>query len=758
MDSIEDGGCVRKSYKLNSDDDISRNCKGASKQRGLNENSENVRPVSDSISNDTNCVPPNDSHSRRLICSSSGEPGPSGRLVAGSEECCNKNIASSQAVGARVNNSYLEVAGSSKAETIARDNGIPSTQELQTCQRHKVCQEKAGNTYNLNFPSTSATSRVCDNFFDNAGLRENRKRPSSLKLNRPNLDADDSSSDTGNDDYSLGSEDGCIYTYRGGEHLADLPSSFFSLDMGLPLDRHLPIHPLYQQQPAGANAREHGSRASSPEMDFLEMDFDPGPSCEVDTGDESTPDADLDVAVNMPEENEPVLREPTPEFVPLRNAEPSRPVSSTSQCPEPSTHNYSMPSTSRGIPTAHSSTREDSGNNYTFGPYITHVNFKGEQLKVRRTMARGPCILPVSLHLTNGDLITPREVLHHDEKMEEEEAPLAHQINQGEGTGIDPVNVSTALFHMTMAKKLMLEKNRSDEETEGSVVSGEGPSCLGVTEPPTSMVWSEREACERQVTQIGVSACGATAVVNVFIALGVPVNIEKINTAVGTRQRANNAPIPRYLLSRSVAGCTAADLVNGIQKASEGLVAARFFPMYPERAVSLSHWLADWISIGAVPILTMNLQVGCEGEIPDAWHHQMVFGVSPRGIYLSNPVECTRECALWPKLTSPSVLLVRTRDVLARFTPDTDLTPLMAVPDRRFNTFNVLGQVVNVIREWRLAGWAAHGPRTRYVRLPAAYQAGVTVAALTGSQAHKRLTTAAQLPILAPHVEKFGVG
>lgn len=84
--------------------------------------------------------------------------------------------------------------------------------------------------------------------------------------------------------------------------------------------------------------------------------------------------------------------------------------------------------------------------------------------------------------------------------------------------------------------------------------------------------------------------------------------------------------------------------------------------------------------------------MGCEGEIPDAWHHQMVFGVSSHGVYLTNPVECVRETALWPRLTSPSVLLVRTRDVLARFTANTDLTPLMVVPDRRFHTFNVLGE------------------------------------------------------------------
>lgn len=102
---------------------------------------------------------------------------------------------------------------------------------------------------------------------------------------------------------------------------------------------------------------------------------------------------------------------------------------------------------------------------------------------------------------------------------------------------------------------------------------------------------------------------------------------------------------------------------------------------------------------GAVPILTLNLQIGCEGGIPDAWHHQMVFGVSPRGVYLCNPVECIRENVLWPRLTSPSVLLVRSSDVLAHGAPDADLTPLMYVPDRRFHSFNVLGELILFLSE-----------------------------------------------------------
>ena len=46
--------------------------------------------------------------------------------------------------------------------------------------------------------------------------------------------------------------------------------------------------------------------------------------------------------------------------------------------------------------------------------------------------------------------------------------------------------------------------------------------------------------------------------------------------------------------------------------------------MFPRRSLDLSHWLADWIRKGAVPIATLNLQKGVkQGQtVPDAWHHQ----------------------------------------------------------------------------------------------------------------------------------------
>lgn len=69
-----------------------------------------------------------------------------------------------------------------------------------------------------------------------------------------------------------------------------------------------------------------------------------------------------------------------------------------------------------------------------------------------------------------------------------------------------------------------------------------------------AMLWSLREALEKQTLQIGTSACGATAVVDVLKALGVDVAPEEADRCVRTCLRRNESPLPDYLLSRSEAG------------------------------------------------------------------------------------------------------------------------------------------------------------------------------------------------------------
>ena len=86
----------------------------------------------------------------------------------------------------------------------------------------------------------------------------------------------------------------------------------------------------------------------------------------------------------------------------------------------------------------------------------------------------------------------------------------------------------------------------------------------------------------------------------------------------------------------------------------------------------------------------------------------MIFGVGPSGVYLTNPLQNVPEQILSEQLSSPSELLVRRNDVIIRASQsaavgfvdaDCDLSLLSRHADERWDQLNVLGQVVNVLRE-----------------------------------------------------------
>ena len=57
--------------------------------------------------------------------------------------------------------------------------------------------------------------------------------------------------------------------------------------------------------------------------------------------------------------------------------------------------------------------------------------------------------------------------------------------------------------HHAMLKLRMLDRPEPEEEETKEFVE-------------KAMIWSELEACKRQLNQVGVSACGATAIINVL--------------------------------------------------------------------------------------------------------------------------------------------------------------------------------------------------------------------------------------------------
>lgn len=259
-----------------------------------------------------------------------------------------------------------------------------------------------------------------------------------------------------------------------------------------------------------------------------------------------------------------------------------------------------------------------------------------------------------------------------------------------------------------------------------------------------AMLWSLEEALERQTLQIGASACGATAVVDVLKALGIEAAPEEVDRCVQTRLRRNESPLPDYLLSRSEAGATHVQLISGAEEASSGRVIGRFFHLHPRRGVSLTRWLARWIRRGAVPVATMNMQraVPQGEEIPDAWHHQLIFGVVRNAVFMTNPLDLVSESEVHERLCSDSVLLIRREDVFQRLTPDCSLSSLSQNPsDPRWKALDVEGQVRRLAEEQE-RGSATH------ITIPAAYKSGVTLFALRHSPTGQELQSSPELPLL----------
>ncbi|CAL7946542.1 unnamed protein product [Xylocopa violacea] len=560
--------------------------------------------------------------------------------------------------------------------------------------------------------------------------------PSGLQRStqREQIERRDSSS--GNEGDMSDGEDYCIYTYKGNDDAL-----------------HLAQKEEVNQEEIEEHEEEeqcHSGR-SSPEMDFLEMDFDPGPSCEQDTGDSDLASINEDIQ-NIALDNvdpDPVLNDLSSGKVVAKQG-----IATTSQNSRQSVQNVNntepQPCSSSSQTASKSSIKSSMKPSYPL-PWVPSTSGAIGKWETTRIFRRTRCPLRESYgyHNTSGDLISPGDNRDSDAELwvESSSAP----VPENSSLNSRRVNLSSTLYHRMMAKKLMLNKQAAFSQSGDSNLENElsNERLDGLLPVEKVMLWSEQEATVKQVTQIGTSACGATAAINALLALNVQFSLETLVKGVNTRQREPGTPLPRYLYSRSVAGSTHRDLARGIALGTNGSVITKFFAFYPERKVSLSHWLHYWISKGAAPIATLNLQHCGEGcDIPDAWHHQMIFGVGQAGIYLSNPLECLPEQYVWHQLVSPSILLVRRADVLAHWNPNTDLTPL-ATMDQMWRKLNVLGQVVNMVREamsqrrqLNLTAGVTH------IRIPASYRAGITLVMCANSAAASELLHAEQLPIL----------
>ncbi|XP_011693158.1 PREDICTED: uncharacterized protein LOC105453132 isoform X1 [Wasmannia auropunctata] len=556
--------------------------------------------------------------------------------------------------------------------------------------------------------------------------------PSGLQRTSQREQVERMDSSSGNEGDMSDGED-YFYTYKGN-------------DDAIHLDQQEELNQNHAANQREAEGQNHSGR-SSPEMDYLEMDFDPGPSCELDTGDSDPASINEDIQ-NIALDNieqDPVLNDLSSGKVVSRQG-----LVATPQTSKPAAQHVNH--TAYQQCTSNQCTVEQSAKSTYSAPWMPSTS-AGTGRWDSATLYRNtgcPVRESYGYHNTSGDLISPGDNRDSDSELWAESSTSSLPDNSN--LNARKVNLISTLYHRIMAKKLMLNKHAAFNQSGDSNLENElcNERLDGLPLVEKVMLWSEQEATMKQVTQIGTSACGATSAINALLALNVSFSLEVLVKGVNTRLRELGVPLPRYLVSRSVAGATHKDIARGISLSTNGAAVTKFFAFYPERKVSLSHWLHYWISRGAAPIATLNLQHCGEGcDIPDAWHHQMIFGVGQAGIYLTNPLECLPEQLVWHQLVSPSILLIRKTDVLAHWNANTDLTPL-ATMDQKWRKLNVLGQVVNMVRESMSQRQQPNGTTSgaTHIRIPASYQAGITLVMCADSAAATELLHAEQLPLL----------
>lgn len=291
-------------------------------------------------------------------------------------------------------------------------------------------------------------------------------------------------------------------------------------------------------------------------------------------------------------------------------------------------------------------------------------------------------------------------------------------------------------FHMAGNAKAVAAHARS------SAAPATAPLTRSVAPLPdfVSLFDSERAARNASRAQSGASNCGETAVRTQLSALRLA---EQSGGSVVVRSRDYTTPsLLAYLRSRSNAGCTAADLCTGAASVSGGRATARFFATGPTPPAGLAQWLAEWLALGAAPIVTINTQL----DGADYWHHQAVLGVWPREhkILLANPCNAEAEAEVARLLGSESVMLIMLHDVRSYGRGGqgaklaNELDAMRADP-----TWARLRVAEQVERIWADGeGDGAEGKLT----IPASYTPGVTLIAVKGSEAAKRLESAGNGP------------
>lgn len=568
-------------------------------------------------------------------------------------------------------------------------------------------------------------------------------------------------------------EDDCyIYTYRGGTAYlsADLPNSFFRLDSGSD-GESLPgvSGPGQSNLSTGVTAllKEQllsgQNRSPSPdEPDFLELDFDPG----SDKSDLSSEDSgqgrdDEDIVNNSVEVSD---------FADNSDVDQ---VTGGASALVPDRHLF-LPPQELVIEARGSTSRQASESSIREGS----ISVSPESLLqvTSNNLNHQSEVSPVLMPILPADTLSVNEMDQSDLNCcdreglgdtessdsfaEDESKPMA-EVTTRSVPLVSPVTESPVIniprskslnnsISCKTADTAMLDENvllcgnrlllrEALIFGRGSIDLHEAVSrltlCNNSVDVPQSMIWSHKDACRKHVTQLGTHNSSMAAICNALTALNVNISEQDIGRSAKIKLKREKTGLCDYLLSCSESGLNHTEFISEIKNVCGDRVVARFFSMH-NRVFNLNEWLADWISRGCVPVATLNLQKGDVKSIAcpsEAWVNRMIWGVSGKDVFLTNPLEVQKDSCLVAQLDSASELLITRDQIVQHFSSNTDLRCIISGMrgfNHRWKEMNVLGQIVNMLRENTLLSLDQDMEATSItntVHIPCHFVSGVTI-------------------------------
>ncbi|XP_065204801.1 uncharacterized protein LOC135834762 [Planococcus citri] len=455
----------------------------------------------------------------------------------------------------------------------------------------------------------------------------------------------------------------CVYTYKGAE-IPNVADSAF-------------------------NVVEVLNGRSSPDMDYLEMDFDPGPS----NGQDSDSDNASNDVPNTEESDRFSERKPSDRFK------------------QQETH------------------CDENANCYVDQVPVENVNespseavFCSPVSKQPSTDDEQPCCSK-SLHsYRSNEIFEPKQYFCTGDSSDEE-VP---------NSDYDDVTFIVDGYH---------EAKRLESE------SAQGIPSVSVSDADHV---EENFCCFDNLLRTDPTYC-ISAIINLLTALHIPHDSHyarcMLSKLLQRREVHPGLPIVDYLILRAVEDVNETELVGLLAELSDHKFHSRFFTTYPKRNIDYLEWLSEWISKGALPVVTRNVlergSLPVKNIIYNQWRHNVVYKTDSAHVSLTNPLERIEKSVLSRQLCQPSLIYIKRSTMMKKWHPHVDLRPLLKPENQQWFNENVLGQLASMIREHN------NGAKTKhYIRIPSNCQCGITLfASSDNSKLCKEIDEASELPL-----------